>query len=70
MFKLYTGYACQRCKDVKDFFTINGVEFEEINAHEDDEALDFLVSQGLRGVPQIFKDGELVGDQNNYKELV
>lgn len=70
MLKVYTGDACLDCKVVKDYFTENNVEFKEVNAHEDEDAMNRLLGLGLRSVPQIFRDDVLVGDIRNYRNLL
>ena len=44
----------------KGFFKNNNIAFEEINIEENTEARDFVISEGHRTMPQIYKDGRLL----------
>lgn len=37
----------------------NDIEFEEVNVEQDQDAMSFVLEQGLRSMPQIFRNGEL-----------
>ncbi len=55
--QLYTKTTCPWCDKIKLWFQENGIEYEEINIETDEEALEFIRSQGLMTVPQVFIDG-------------
>jgi len=43
----------------KGLLNNKGMEYTEINIEEDSEAMDFIMSEGHRTMPQFYKDGEL-----------
>lgn len=55
--KVYTKTTCTWCNKLKLWLNDNEIEFEEINVEINQEALDFIHSQGLKTVPQVFIDG-------------
>jgi glutaredoxin 3 len=56
MIKVYTKNACPFCDRAKALLESRGVTYESINIEEHPEARDFLIENGHRSVPQIFKD--------------
>lgn len=48
------------CTQAKRFLTEKGIAYTEINVDEDEAAHQFLISQGHRTVPQLYKDGKLL----------
>jgi glutaredoxin 3 len=61
--EVYSSDRCPYCVKAKALLDRKGVEYQEINVTEDDEARQALVKKanGLRTVPQIFIDGNHVG---------
>ena len=59
MITVYTKNHCGFCMMAKGLLNTKGMEYTEINIEEDSEAMDFIMSEGHRSVPQIYKDGEL-----------
>ncbi len=55
--QLYTKTTCPWCDKLKLWFQENDIDYEEINIESDEEALEFIRSQGLMTVPQVFIDG-------------
>ena len=55
--KIYTQDGCGHCKEVKEFFKENNVEFEEINASD---GVEFLNSIKAEYLPITVVDEELV----------
>ena len=43
----------------KGLLTNNDIEFETINIEDDESARDFIISEGHRTMPQVYKDGKL-----------
>jgi glutaredoxin len=43
----------------KNYLLAKDIPFREINIEQDAEAREFIQSQGLRTVPQIFMDGKI-----------
>lgn len=44
--KIYTGAGCYHCKEAKEFFTKNNIEFLEFDVYKEKAAYDFVLSQG------------------------
>jgi len=59
MLTVYSKNNCPFCVQAKNLLTLKGIEFEEINIEQQPEAREFIVSEGHRTVPQIYKDGTL-----------
>ena len=60
MIKVYSKNACPFCDRAKQLLESRGIQYEEINVSENIDAREFLVEQGLRSVPQIFKGTTLI----------
>ncbi len=59
-FKIYTKEGCPFCGKAIDHYTEKGIEFEEINTTQDEEARQYAIKEyGAERVPVIVKDGEL-----------
>lgn len=54
---VFSGKDCPSCKTLKDQLNNKEVSFVEYDIWENSDALDFVMSKGLRGIPQLFKDG-------------
>lgn len=59
MLTIYSKNNCAFCGHVKTLLTNKNVQFKEINIEHDPVAKEFILSQGHRTVPQIYKNGEL-----------
>lgn len=59
MLTVYSKNNCPFCVQAKNLLTLKGIEFEEINIEQQPKAREFIVNEGHRTVPQIYKDGEL-----------
>lgn len=59
MLTIYSKTHCPYCVQAKNLLKLKKVEFNEINIEEDQDARSFLLSEGHRAVPQIYKDGKL-----------
>lgn len=68
MLTVYSKNNCPFCTQAKNLLTLQGVEFEEIKIDETPEAREFVLSEGHRTVPQIYKDGVLFV-QGGYQGL-
>ena len=55
MITIYTKNNCQFCDMAKALLESRGVAFNTINVSEKSEARDFLIENGHRSVPQIFR---------------
>ena len=60
MITVYSKNNCPFCVQAKSLLQLKGVEFEEVKIDESTEAREFIVGEGHRTVPQIYKDGKLL----------
>ena len=60
MIKVYTKNNCASCTFTKRKLQELGVDFKEINVDDDLAALEYLMECGLRSLPVVFKDDELL----------
>ena len=60
MITVYSKNNCPFCDRAKALLESKEVPFRVIKMEEDPDAKEFLMDQGLRSVPQIFKDGVLL----------
>lgn len=60
MITVYSKNNCPFCVQAKNLLRMKGVEFQEVKIDEDQQAREFIVQQGHRTVPQIYKDGSLL----------
>lgn len=68
--KVYTTTFCPYCTAAKNLLSKKGLAFEEINLTSDPAELQALKARtGMRTVPQIFFDGELIGGFQELNEL-
>ena len=69
MLTIYSKNNCAFCGHAKTLLTNKNVQFEEINIEHDSVAKEFILSQGHRTVPQIYKNG-LLFVEGGYQGLV
>jgi glutaredoxin len=67
MITVYSKDSCPFCDRAKKLLESRGVEYREINVSQDSEAREFLIEQGLRSVPQIYRGTILI--QGGYQGL-
>jgi glutaredoxin len=60
MIKIYSTSSCNYCVKAKQFLESKDINYIEVNIGQDDEAKTWLLAQGHRSVPQIYKDGILI----------
>ena len=60
MITVYTKDQCPFCDRAKALLESKGIEYKTVHVGQDPDAREFLMDQGLRSVPQIFKDGVLL----------
>lgn len=60
MITVYTKNNCASCTFTKRKLQGLGVNYKEINVDEDLAALSYLMECGLRSLPVVFKDDELL----------
>ena len=68
MLTVYSKNNCPFCTQAKNLLALKGVEFEEIKIDETPEAREFVLAEGHRTVPQIYKGGTLFV-QGGYQGL-
>ena len=60
MITVYSKNNCPFCDRAKTLLESKSIPFTVIKMEDDPTAREFLMDQGLRSVPQIFKDGVLL----------
>ena len=60
MITVYSKSNCPYCVQAKNLLKSKGIAFEEINIEEQPEAREFIVAEGHRTVPQIYRDGKVL----------
>lgn len=60
MITVYSKKNCPFCDQAKALLKLKGKEYTEVKIDEDAEAREFVLAQGHRTVPQIYKDGALL----------
>ena len=68
MLTVYSKANCPFCDQAKNLLKLKNIEFEEVRVDLVPEAREFIVSEGHRTVPQIYKDGK-VFVQGGYQGL-
>lgn len=58
---IYTTNTCPWCVKSKEYLSLNGVSYNEINVSKDREAANVMIEKsGQRGVPVLDIDGSIV----------
>ena len=70
MITVYSKNVCPFCDQAKALLNSKNIEYKIVNIEEDAEGRNFLMTQGLRSVPQVFEDGELIGGFDKLKDWV
>jgi len=60
MVTVYSKNNCPFCVQAKNLLKLKGVDYTEVKIDEDASAKDFILAEGHRTVPQIYKDGKLL----------
>ena len=60
MITVYSKNNCPYCVQAKSLLQLKGIEYEEVKIDESTEAREFVLGEGHRTVPQIYKDGKLL----------
>jgi glutaredoxin 3 len=60
MLTVYSKNNCPFCDKAKYLLETKGIAYEEVKIDETPEAREFVMSEGHRTVPQIYKDGKLL----------
>jgi len=59
MITVYSKADCPFCDRAKNLLQLKGIDFTEIRVDLDVQARQFVMNEGHRSVPQIYKDGQL-----------
>lgn len=59
MLTLYTKNNCGYCLQAKALLKNNDIPFEEVNIESSEDAKNFVINEGHRTMPQIYREGEL-----------
>lgn len=59
MLTLYTKNNCGYCLQAKALLKNNDIPFEEVNIETDIDAMNFVLNEGHRTMPQLYDDGKL-----------
>lgn len=68
MLTVYSKANCPFCDQAKNLLKLKNIAFEEVRVDLQPEAREFIVAEGHRTVPQIYKDGQ-VFVQGGYQGL-
>ena len=68
MLTVYSKMGCVACEQAKNLLLQKEIEFEVKTVDEDWDAWDFIVSEGHRSFPQIYK-GKQLYVQGGFKGL-
>ena len=60
MITIYSKNNCPFCVQAKNLLKLKGVDYTEVKIDEVPEAREFVMSEGHKTVPQIYKDGKLL----------
>jgi glutaredoxin 3 len=60
MVTVYSKNNCPFCVQAKNLLKLKGIDFQEVKIDEDTNAKEFVLSEGHRTVPQIYKDGRVL----------
>jgi glutaredoxin 3 len=59
MLTLYSKNNCGYCLQAKALLKNNDIPFEEVNIDTDDVAREFVINEGHRTMPQIYREDKL-----------
>ena len=59
MLTVYSKNNCPFCVQAKNLLALKNIPFMEVKIDEDATAKDFILAEGHRTVPQIYKDGKV-----------
>ncbi len=60
MITVYSKAHCPFCDKAKALLKLKGITFEEVRIDQSSEAREFIMGEGHRTVPQLYKDGKLL----------
>jgi|ETNmetMinimDraft_5_1059913.scaffolds.fasta_scaffold154900_2 glutaredoxin-like protein NrdH len=60
MITVYSKNTCAHCVNTKQYLEEHNIEYKEVNLDTNEEAKRWIIKQGFRTVPQIYKDNMLI----------
>ena len=69
MIKIYSTSMCAYCQRAKALLDDAGIEYEEIDVHQDAEAMNLMREQEFTTVPQIMIDDMWIGGFDELAEM-
>lgn len=60
MITVYSKDTCGYCTSAKQYLEEHNIEYKEVNLDTNEEAKQWILEQGFRTVPQIYKDNMLI----------
>lgn len=70
MLKVYSKKNCKFCEMLAELLKIRGVCYEIIDVGDCGESLAWLKAQGHRTVPQVYREGEYIGDYSHIRNNI
>lgn len=67
MIIVYSKNNCPHCVTAKSLLEASGTQYTEINIETNASGRDYLLSKGLRSLPQVFQGEELIGGADKLK---
>lgn len=59
MLTVYSKANCPFCDQAKNLLKLKNIAYEEVRVDQIPEAREFIMAEGHRTVPQIYKDGKV-----------
>jgi glutaredoxin-like protein NrdH len=69
MITIYSKDDCPQCEQAKKMLTQYQIEFEVKNILEDAVAMDFVITQGHKSVPQLYVNAKLLAGFQLLQQL-
>lgn len=69
MYKIYTKPNCPQCDQAKMFLKMKAEPFEAIDVMSSEDAFEFVVSEGFKSMPAVYKGTEKVGGLAELKKM-
>lgn len=66
---VYSKPNCTYCEEAKEVLKSRGIQYRVIDVSRDMDALQKLKDAGFRSVPQLYVDGEHIGDSQSARTL-
>jgi len=68
MIKMYGKPNCPSCAKAKTLLEQMNIPYEYVDIFANDAALEMIVEQGFKTVPQFFQDGKSIGTFQDLQE--